>query len=122
LPPITREVASVRSGQRPVPLEYEYRETPLHETLEDLVQGGRAPVYLVNFSQRAAAEQAQALTSANVTTREEKEALRAALSEARLDSPFGKDMKRLLSQGIGLHHAAAAEVPLLARSWHRRGC
>jgi superfamily II RNA helicase len=100
-----REVASVRSGQRPVPLDYEYRETPLHETLEDLVQGGRAPVYLVNFSQRAAAEQAQALTSANVTTREEKEALRTALAEARFDSPFGKDMKRLLSQGIGLHHA-----------------
>ena len=100
-----REVASVRSGQRPVPLEYEYRETPLHETLEDLVQGGRAPVYLVNFSQRAAAEQAQALTSANVTTREEKEALRAALTDARFDSPFGKDMRRLLSHGIGLHHA-----------------
>src|SRR6516164_6056024 len=95
-----REVASVRSGQRPVPLEYEYRETPLHETLEDLVQGGRAPVYLVNFSQRAAAEQAQALTSANVTTREEKEALRATLTDARFDSPFGKDMRRLLSQGI----------------------
>jgi superfamily II RNA helicase len=100
-----REVASVRSGQRPVPLEYEYRETPLHETLEELVENGRAPVYLVNFSQRAAAEQAQALTSANVTTREEKEALRATLTDARFDSPFGKDMRRLLSQGIGLHHA-----------------
>ena len=100
-----REVVAVRSGQRPVPLEYEYRETPLHETLEELVQGGRAPVYLVNFSQRAAAEQAQALTSANVTTRDEKEALRAALTDARFDSPFGKDMRRLLSQGIGLHHA-----------------
>ena len=62
-------------------------------------------MYLVNFSQRAAAEQAQALTSANVTTREEKEALRAALTDARFDSPFGKDMRRLLSQGIGLHHA-----------------
>ena len=100
-----REVAAVRSAERPVPLRYEYRETPLHETLEDLVQGGKAPVYLVNFSQRAAAEQAQALTSANVTTREEKEALRTALTEARFDSPFGKDMKRLLSHGIGLHHA-----------------
>ncbi|MGZ6078502.1 MAG: DEAD/DEAH box helicase [Myxococcaceae bacterium] len=100
-----REVASVRSSDRPVPLEYEYRETPLHETLEELVQGGRAPVYLVNFSQRAAAEQAQALTSANVTTREEKEALRTVLTDARFDSPFGKDMRRLLTQGIGLHHA-----------------
>jgi superfamily II RNA helicase len=100
-----REVVAVRSAQRPVPLDYEYRETPLHETLEDLVQGGRAPVYLVNFSQRAAAEQAQALTSANLTTREEREALRDTLASARFDSPFGKDMKRLLSHGIGLHHA-----------------
>jgi len=100
-----REVVAVRSAQRPVPLEYEYRETPLHETLEDLVQGGKAPVYLVNFSQRAAAEQAQALTSANVTTREEKEALRQVMTDVRFDSPFGKDMNRLLSHGIGLHHA-----------------
>src|SRR5262249_58557971 len=27
------------------------------------------------------------------------------LTEARFDSPFGKDIKRLLSHGIGLHHA-----------------
>jgi superfamily II RNA helicase len=100
-----REVVAIRTAQRPVPLEYEYRETPLHETLEDLAHGGRAPVYLVNFSQRAAAEQAQALTSANLTSREEREALREALAPARFDSPFGKDMKRLLSHGIGLHHA-----------------
>src|SRR5205823_9249932 len=29
-----REVAVVRSTHRPVPLDFEYRETPLHETLE----------------------------------------------------------------------------------------
>src|SRR5512145_2676787 len=32
-----REVAAVRGAARPVPLEPEYRETPLHETIEDLV-------------------------------------------------------------------------------------
>ena len=36
---------------------------PLHETIEDLVSAGRAPIYLVNFTQRAAAEQAQNLMS-----------------------------------------------------------
>ncbi|HZY03143.1 MAG TPA: DEAD/DEAH box helicase, partial [Anaeromyxobacteraceae bacterium] len=60
-----RRVAEVRSAERPVPLEFEYRETPLHETIEDLVSAGKAPIYLVNFTQRAAAEQAQNLMSAN---------------------------------------------------------
>jgi superfamily II RNA helicase len=100
-----RPVARVSSGERPVPLEFSYRETPLHETLEELVEAGRAPVYLVNFTQRAAAEQAQALTSVNLTTREEKERLRAALEGTRFDSPFGKEMRRYLQVGIGLHHA-----------------
>src|SRR5262249_16147816 len=54
-----REVARVTTAQRPVPLEPSYAETPLHETLEKLVAQTRAPVYLVNFSQRAAAERAQ---------------------------------------------------------------
>jgi superfamily II RNA helicase len=100
-----RPVARVSSGERPVPLEFSYRETPLHETLEDLVEAGRAPVYLVNFTQRAAGEQAQALTSVNLTTREEKERIRQALDGTRFDSPFGKDMRRYLQVGIGLHHA-----------------
>ncbi|MGO9830954.1 MAG: DEAD/DEAH box helicase, partial [Myxococcaceae bacterium] len=100
-----RPVARVSSGERPVPLQFSYCETPLHETLEALVSAGRAPVYLVNFTQRAAAEQAQALTSVNLTTREEKERIRAALEETRFDSPFGKDMRRYLQVGIGLHHA-----------------
>ena len=100
-----RPVARVASGARPVPLEFSYRETPLHETLEELAAAGKAPVYLVNFTQRGAVEQAQALTSVNLTTREEKERLRAALEGARFDSPFGKDMRRYLQVGIGLHHA-----------------
>ncbi len=38
-----REVAAVRAAVRPVPLEFDYRETPLHETIEDLVTAGRSP-------------------------------------------------------------------------------
>ncbi len=100
-----RKVAEVRSAVRPVPLEFEYRETPLHETIEDLVSAGRAPIYLVNFTQRRAAEQAQNLMSANFSSREEKEAIRAALDGVRFDTPFGKDFQRFLRHGIGLHHA-----------------
>ena len=100
-----RPVTQVRSGDRPVPLEFEYRETPLHETIEDLVTARKAPVYLVNFTQRAAAEQAQNLMSANFSTREEKEALRQALAGVRFETPFGKDLQRFLRHGVGLHHA-----------------
>jgi superfamily II RNA helicase len=100
-----REVAVVKGLERPVPLDFEYRETPLHETIAQLVERAEAPIYLVNFTQRAAAEQAQALTSVNFTTREEKEALRQALQGARFDTPYGKDIQRFLRAGIGLHHA-----------------
>src|SRR5574342_507267 len=100
-----QKVAEVRGAVRPVPLEFEYLETPLHETIEDLVSAGKAPIYLVNFTQRAAAEQAQNLMSANFASREEKEAIRAALDGIRFDTPFGKDFQRFLRHGVGLHHA-----------------
>lgn len=100
-----REVAAVRTAQRPVPLEFEWRETPLHETLEELVRLNRAPIYLVNFTQRAAAEQAQNLMSATFSTKEEKEAIKQALEGVRFDSPYGKELQRFLRHGVGLHHA-----------------
>jgi superfamily II RNA helicase len=100
-----REIAAVRGAGRPVPLEFEYRETPLHETLEELVSAAKAPIYLVNFTQRAAAEQAQNLMSANFSSKEEKARIAEALRDARFDSPYGKDLSRFLRHGIGLHHA-----------------
>src|SRR5215472_4742106 len=100
-----REVAVIRSAQRPVPLDYEYRETPLHETLEELLAKGKYPVYLVNFTQRAAAEQAQNLLSVNFSSPEEKEQIREALFDARFDTPYGKEFQKLLRHGLGLHHA-----------------
>ncbi|BDG10570.1 DEAD/DEAH box helicase [Anaeromyxobacter paludicola] len=100
-----REVARVKSAERPVPLSFEWRETPLHETIEELVSAGRAPVYLVNFTQRAAAEQAQNLMSANFSSKEEKEAIKQALDGVRFDSAYGKDFQRFLRHGVGLHHA-----------------
>src|SRR3954447_14921843 len=102
-----REVARVASVQRPVPLEMSYAETPLHETLEKLVAQARAPVYLVNYSQRAAAERAQDLMSADFSAKEEKVHLKEVLRErgARFDTPYGKELQRFLQHGIGLHHA-----------------
>ncbi|MFL5433061.1 MAG: DEAD/DEAH box helicase [Myxococcales bacterium] len=102
-----REVARVSGAQRPVPLEMSYVETPLHETLDTLVAANRAPIYLVNFSQRAAAERAQDLMSADFSSKEEKAKLKDVLREMgiRFDTPYGKDLQRFLQHGIGLHHA-----------------
>jgi len=100
-----RQVATVRSAQRPVPLDFEYRETPLHETIEELLKTHRAPIYLVNFTQRACAEQAQNLMSVNFSSKDEKEQIRQALFQARFDTPYGKEFEKLLRHGIGLHHA-----------------
>jgi Domain of unknown function (DUF3516)/DEAD/DEAH box helicase/Helicase conserved C-terminal domain len=99
------EVAVITSSERPVPLDFEYRETPLHQTVEDLLAVGKAPIYIVNFTQRECAELAQALTSMKIASREERERIREAVGGARLDTPYGKEFRRFLSFGIGVHHA-----------------
>jgi hypothetical protein len=73
--------------------------------VEDLLARDRAPVYVVHFTQREAAEQAQALTSARVATREQREAIAHAIADYRFASPYGADVRRIVRQGIGLHHA-----------------
>jgi superfamily II RNA helicase len=100
-----RQVSEVRHAERPVPLEMSYSEVPLHEAVSQLLTTGKSPVYLVNFTQRAAAEEAQSLMSIDVCTKEEKQKIKDALVGMRFDTPFGKELKRLLAHGIGLHHA-----------------
>ena len=96
---------TVRSDHRPVPLQFEYSETPLQERVAALLADNRAPVYLVHFTQRSAAEAAQSLMSLDVCTKEEKAALQQELERFRFSSPYGKEMKRWLRHGIGVHHA-----------------
>jgi len=100
-----RPVAHVSSAIRPVPLDFEWRESSLHETIEELFGRGLAPIYVVSFTQRECAELAQALTSAALTTREERERIRGAFAGFRFDTPYGKEIRRYLSFGIGIHHA-----------------
>ncbi len=95
----------VRSDQRPVPLEFEYSESPLHETVERLLRNGRAPVYLVNFTQRQCAEEAQNFLSIDFCSKEEKRAIADELRGVKFSSPYGKEIQKLLKHGIGLHHA-----------------
>ncbi|EDM76111.1 DEAD/DEAH box helicase [Plesiocystis pacifica SIR-1] len=100
-----REVSVVRSDQRPVPLEFSYSETPIHETIEEIVEGQRSPVYVVNFTQREAAELAQALTSIKLIDRDRRQKILDAIRGVRFDSVYGKDIQRFIKAGVGLHHA-----------------
>ncbi len=105
-----REVRHVHSDRRPVPLAFEYRETPLHETLEELVAADRAPVYVVNFTQRECGELAQGATSANLAPRELRAEVARAIGGFRFDSPYGRDVKRFLSHGGGVPQAGLLRV------------
>ena len=100
-----RPTATVSSTDRPVPLAHEYSELPLAKTLESLAAGGRAPVYVVHFTQLDAAESAQDFTSINVCTREEKAAIAGVIEQFKFTSPYGPEIKKWLRHGIGLHHA-----------------
>ncbi|NUS91013.1 MAG: DUF3516 domain-containing protein [Nocardia sp.] len=100
-----RATAVVAGTQRPVPLHFSYARTPITETLTELVTTHQAPVYVVHFTQAAALERAQALTSANFASRAEKDAIAEALGEFRFSSGFGKTLSRLIRHGIGVHHA-----------------
>jgi len=100
-----RPAVTVAGTVRPVPLTFEYRETPLHESITDLIDTGRAPVYIVHFTQKAAAEKAQDLCSLDVLNKGEKAAVREEVGGFRFDTPIGKDLKRFIGHGVGLHHA-----------------
>ncbi len=100
-----RQTALVASAERPVPLDVEYRETPLHVSVENLLSAGRAPVYIVHFTQREAGARAQSLTSLNVLSPDQKAATKEAVGAFRFDTPIGKDLRRFVLAGIGLHHA-----------------
>jgi superfamily II RNA helicase len=100
-----RPTAHITSTLRPVPLDFTFRRTPLHRTIDDLLGTGQAPVYVVHFTQASAVERAQALMSTNVCTREEKQAINEAIGGFRFSPGFGKSLSRFVRHGIGVHHA-----------------
>ncbi|MGO2612424.1 MAG: DEAD/DEAH box helicase [Corynebacterium flavescens] len=101
-----RVTTLVAGTTRPVPLDFSYVFSPVHETVEAILKEGKAPVYVVHFSQREASERAQALTSlSGIITKEDKAALATALAGFRFTTAFGRDLSKLLRRGIGVHHA-----------------
>lgn len=104
---LTEKPARIVTGlERPVPLEFEYRgETALHETILDLLKLNRAPIYLVNFTQGLAADEAQNLMSIDFLSKEQKKALLERIKDVPFRSPYGRELARYLKHGVGVHHA-----------------
>lgn len=99
------DVDVVADAPRPVPLSYEYVEMPLEGTVELALRNGEAPLYIVHFSQDAALATAQSLSSFGVASKEQRENIKRAMAGTRFTTAFGKTLKRLLSSGVGVHHA-----------------
>ena len=99
------DVDVVADAPRPVPLSYEYVEMPLEGTVELALRNGEAPLYIVHFSQDAALATAQSLSSFGVASKEQREDIKHAMAGTRFTTAFGKTLKRLLSSGVGVHHA-----------------
>ncbi len=99
------ECVTVSSKQRPVPLDFTYLEIPMIEALDKLKEQNKLPCYIVHFTQRAASDTAQNLLSYNACSKEEKAMIKEELKGVAFTSPFGKEIKKFLLNGIGLHHA-----------------
>ncbi|MBR7508370.1 DUF3516 domain-containing protein, partial [Mycobacterium tuberculosis] len=87
--------------ERPVPLTFDYALRSIHESVELLLRDDKAPVYIVHFTQASALEQAQALTSVAVATKERKAAIAEEIGGFRFTTAFGRNLRKLLMHGIG---------------------
>ena len=98
------------------------------ETLEELVTTGQVPVYVVHFTQAAAVEHATNLAALDgrvVDGREQKDRDRRARSGPSGSAPAsGARCRRLVRNGIGVHHAGMLpQLPPAGRAARPgRGC
>ncbi len=120
-----RQTSLITGVDRPVPLHYSYARTPVHETIDDLLHTGQSPIYVVHFSQAAALERAQAMTSTRIIGKEAREEIAEAIGEFRFTTRFGQTLSRLVRSGIGVHHAGMLPkyrrlVEQLAQQGHLR--
>ncbi|MCU1438484.1 MAG: hypothetical protein JWP66_1571 [Naasia sp.] len=100
-----RPTARVTSVERPIPLHFSYSINPIQDEVEELLHTAQSPVYIVHFSQAAAMERAQALSSIRVIAREERDRIADEIGGFRFTTGFGRTLSRLVRSGIGVHHA-----------------
>lgn len=96
----------VESRERKVPLVHEFREEMLIETVRELAHTGDVPAIIFVFGREQCFEVARLLKSCRrFTTDEEKAKVEALCDATLLESGVARELKPLLSHGIGIHHA-----------------
>ncbi len=95
----------VDSAVRPVPLLHTWSTSPLPDTITELLEWGRVPMYVVHQTQAAAADHAKSLQQLKVLTPAERDVIAARIGAVRFSTGFGKTLSALLRKGIGVHHA-----------------
>ncbi|MGJ6979817.1 DEAD/DEAH box helicase [Aestuariimicrobium soli] len=100
-----RPTALIAGTQRPVPLEFSWAMKPVHETIAELIRDDKAPIYIVHFTQAAALERAQSLTSVVTISKERKAEIADRIGHFRFGTGFGRVLSKLVRAGIGVHHA-----------------
>ncbi len=104
----TRRVAMqlIESRDRKVPLVHDYREETLIDTVKELAHGGDVPAVIFVFGRELCFEVARLLKSCRrFTTDEERALVEKACDEALLSGGAAKELRPLLTHGIGVHHA-----------------
>jgi len=100
------EMALVDSRERKVPLVHEFREEMLIDTVRDLAFAGDVPAIVFVFGREQCFEVARLLKSCRrFTSDEEKAKVEAMCDQALLPSGAAKELRPLLTHGIGIHHA-----------------
>ncbi len=105
---LTRRVPMglVESRERRIPLVHEFREEMIIDTVRDLAHSGDVPAIIFVFGREQCFEIARLLKSCRrFTTDEEKAKVEEMCEAALLPSGCAKELKPLLSHGIGIHHA-----------------
>ena len=105
---LTRRVplSLVESRERKVPLVHEYREEFLIDAIRDLAHTGDVPAIVFVFGREMCFEVARLLKSCRrFTSDEEREKIETACAEVLLPAGVSKELKPLLTHGIGIHHA-----------------
>jgi superfamily II DNA/RNA helicase len=105
---LTRRVpmALVESRERKVPLVHEFREDMMIDTVRELAHTGDVPAIIFVFGREQCFEIARLLKSCRrFTTDEEKAKVELMCDAALLETGVAKELRSLLTHGIGIHHA-----------------
>ena len=103
---------------RPVPLDFEYRRTPLHATIDELLATGQAPIYVVHFTQALGGRAGPvAHEHQRVHPGGEGGDHRGHRRVPLRGRASASSLSRFVRHGIGVHHAGLLpEVPAAGRA------